>query len=320
MLILHIRIVWYWHYHPCSLYQTCLVHDTGTGLQSRRSSIRQSQVLPVHSTIQKAIREKPWALHYHSTGRLTLLYSSPSRFHVHSSSRLPHLPTQTGHSQYHTELDTTSSTTGWSRWWTGVQDFWDPQLQGWQLMQIMQVTLLDTMVWLQGNWQRNLLATCHWTRQCYGTVRKLPCPVPGQTQTTHIHVVLLLPPFLSHLLSIFSLWLAISLSQFTFFINFTRPGLDHLLWHTAARFLLLLFIDPKFVLRPSLRTPHCSRWPHNSLIKASWIWPLKGGYYYDHVQLRVLSRLQLLWLHCSPIAQLWLLSVTPVTVTQLYSC
>ena len=27
VLILRIRIVWYWHYLPCSLYQTCLVHD-----------------------------------------------------------------------------------------------------------------------------------------------------------------------------------------------------------------------------------------------------------------------------------------------------
>ena len=27
MLILHIRIVQYWRYLPCSLYQTCLVHD-----------------------------------------------------------------------------------------------------------------------------------------------------------------------------------------------------------------------------------------------------------------------------------------------------
>ena len=29
MLILHIRIVWYWCYLPCSLYQTCLVRDSG---------------------------------------------------------------------------------------------------------------------------------------------------------------------------------------------------------------------------------------------------------------------------------------------------
>ena len=29
MLILRIRIVWYWRYLPCSLYQTCLVHDSG---------------------------------------------------------------------------------------------------------------------------------------------------------------------------------------------------------------------------------------------------------------------------------------------------
>jgi len=28
VLILHIRIIWYWHYLPCSLYQTCLVCDT----------------------------------------------------------------------------------------------------------------------------------------------------------------------------------------------------------------------------------------------------------------------------------------------------
>ena len=29
MLILRIRIVWYWCYLPCSLYQTCLVRDIG---------------------------------------------------------------------------------------------------------------------------------------------------------------------------------------------------------------------------------------------------------------------------------------------------
>jgi len=28
MLILHIRIIQYWCYLPCSLYQTCLVHDS----------------------------------------------------------------------------------------------------------------------------------------------------------------------------------------------------------------------------------------------------------------------------------------------------
>ena len=31
VLILCIRIVWYWHYLPCSLYQTYLVHDSGGG-------------------------------------------------------------------------------------------------------------------------------------------------------------------------------------------------------------------------------------------------------------------------------------------------
>jgi len=32
MLILRTRIVWYWSYLPCSLYQTCLVHDTALTL------------------------------------------------------------------------------------------------------------------------------------------------------------------------------------------------------------------------------------------------------------------------------------------------
>jgi len=51
----------------------------------------------------------------------------------------------------------------------------------------------------------------------------------------------------------------------------------------------LIFIDPKSVLRHSLQTLHCSRRPHDSLIGASWVWPLKGGYCYDHVQLQILS-------------------------------
>ena len=51
----------------------------------------------------------------------------------------------------------------------------------------------------------------------------------------------------------------------------------------------LIFIDPKFILRQSLQTPHCARRPHDSLIGASWVWPLKGGYCYDCVQLWVLS-------------------------------
>ena len=51
----------------------------------------------------------------------------------------------------------------------------------------------------------------------------------------------------------------------------------------------LIFIHPNFVLRQSLRTPHCARRPHDSLIGASWVRPLKGGYCYDHVQLRILS-------------------------------
>ena len=45
----------------------------------------------------------------------------------------------------------------------------------------------------------------------------------------------------------------------------------------------LIFIDPKFILRQSLRTLHCARRPHDSLIGASWVWPLKGGYCYDRV-------------------------------------
>jgi len=51
----------------------------------------------------------------------------------------------------------------------------------------------------------------------------------------------------------------------------------------------LIFIHPIFVLRQSLQTPHCARRPHDSLIGASWVRPLKGGYCYDHVQLQVLS-------------------------------
>jgi len=55
----------------------------------------------------------------------------------------------------------------------------------------------------------------------------------------------------------------------------------------------LIFIHPNFVLRQSLRTPYCSRRPHDSLIGASWVRPLKGGYCYDHVQLQVLSGVRL---------------------------
>jgi len=78
----------------------------------------------------------------------------------------------------------------------------------------------------------------------------------------------------------------------------------------------LIFIDPKFVLRHSLRALHCSRRPHVSLIGASWVRPLKGGYCYDHVQLRALSG------YSSRIAALQLnsgrASLTPVMVVQIY--
>jgi len=149
---------------------------------------------------------------------------------VHSSSHLSCLLTRTSHTQYHTGLDTTSSATSWSGWWTGVWDLWDPQLQGWPSMQNMQVARLGTLVQLQRDWQRNILASCHWTRQHYRTLRRLSCPVPRQTWTTCVHVVLLPPPFLRypfHSLSLLSVsfYLLISLtvcSSPIFFINKTK--------------------------------------------------------------------------------------------------
>jgi len=49
--------------------------NSGTGLQSRRTSICESQILPVNTTIQKAIREEPGTLHYHCTSRLPFFYA-----------------------------------------------------------------------------------------------------------------------------------------------------------------------------------------------------------------------------------------------------
>jgi len=74
-----------------------------------------------------------------------------------------------------------------------------------------------------------------------GTLRKLPCPVPGQTQTTCVHVVLLLPLFLHypfHSLSLLSVsfYLVISLTKLRslFFINKSKTNL-HSIYKIWAR-------------------------------------------------------------------------------------
>ena len=53
MCILHIRIIQYWHYLPCSLYQTCLVRDSSHRQQwkpahQRRWCTHQRQQQPHH--------------------------------------------------------------------------------------------------------------------------------------------------------------------------------------------------------------------------------------------------------------------------------
>jgi len=48
VLTLRTRIVWYWHYLPCSLYQTCLVHDTGWVLTTQNSPVYCAQSSTSH--------------------------------------------------------------------------------------------------------------------------------------------------------------------------------------------------------------------------------------------------------------------------------
>jgi len=57
------------------------------------ASICEGQILPVNTTIQKAIREEPGTLHYHRTSRLPFFYTPPSRLHARRSPCLPCLPT-----------------------------------------------------------------------------------------------------------------------------------------------------------------------------------------------------------------------------------
>jgi len=45
VLILHIRIIWYWRYLPCSLYQTCLVDDSARTAGDHNDTSNVSQTL-----------------------------------------------------------------------------------------------------------------------------------------------------------------------------------------------------------------------------------------------------------------------------------